>query len=264
MIRKSLILTRIISRELRSFRVWLVLDRQSVYLSTVFVQAHGEVSSPRCSQRVIRFQRISAASHNRRWCPLAPDADGRGVGSGVAQRQVRRCVGGRHVWGGVVWMVERLGCCHQIDQTISPCRRNSTRVRLAWPIPTTFDGISCVCNACVRFHKYHILRVFSCILTAPCLHRYLTSFERQDEELSSAFKDECRTLRTIRHRNVLRFYGAGTTTDGRLFAITELMEMGSLRHVLDRDEAMSWQSRHNMALQVHALLSSRCLYVRVV
>jgi hypothetical protein len=130
-----------------------------------FVQAHGEVSSPRCSQRVIRFQRISAASHNRRWCPLAPDADGRGVGSGVAQRQVRRCVGGRHVWGGVVWMVERLGCCHQIDQTISPCRRNSTRVRLAWPIPTTFDGISCVCNARVRFHKYHILRVFSCILT---------------------------------------------------------------------------------------------------
>eukprot|EP00037_Helgoeca_nana_P006943 m.63461 g.63461 ORF g.63461 m.63461 type:complete len:1151 (+) comp17789_c1_seq1:288-3740(+) len=79
---------------------------------------------------------------------------------------------------------------------------------------------------------------------------YLTSFERQDEELSSAFKDECRTLRKIRHRNVLRFYGAGTTTDGRLFAITELMEMGSLRHVLDRDEAMSWQSRHNMALQV--------------
>ena len=78
----------------------------------------------------------------------------------------------------------------------------------------------------------------------------MTAFERQDADLSEAFKQECRTLRRIRHRNILRFYGAGTARDGRLFALTELMSLGSLRHVLDSDAKLTAPMQHSIALQV--------------
>lgn len=94
--------------------------------------------------------------------------------------------------------------------------------------------------------------------------RYLTSFEREEAELSEAFKQECRTLRRLRHRNVLRFYGAGTAKDGRLFAVLELMEMGSLRLVLDRDdERLAWPVRQNVALQVRLWSSAHAIPLSV-
>lgn len=51
-------------------------------------------------------------------------------------------------------------------------------------------------------------------------------------------------MQTIRHPNLLIFYGAGIDKDSRAFLVTELMAGGSLRKMLlDRSKDISWSMR---------------------
>eukprot|EP00051_Salpingoeca_urceolata_P006665 m.88152 g.88152 ORF g.88152 m.88152 type:complete len:1239 (+) comp14932_c1_seq1:252-3968(+) len=49
----------------------------------------------------------------------------------------------------------------------------------------------------------------------------------------SDFEREIGLLRTLRHENIVFFYGAGETEDGMPFFVTELCKRGSLRGILD-------------------------------
>eukprot|EP00041_Stephanoeca_diplocostata_P030984 m.951137 g.951137 ORF g.951137 m.951137 type:complete len:899 (-) comp23863_c0_seq1:429-3125(-) len=54
-----------------------------------------------------------------------------------------------------------------------------------------------------------------------------------DTGVAEDFQRECKTLQSIRHPNLLIFYGAGTTSqDRKPFMVTEFMALGSLRKVL--------------------------------
>ena len=65
----------------------------------------------------------------------------------------------------------------------------------------------------------------------------------------TVFKGE--TMMSIRHTNLLIFYGAGTMADNRPFMVTEFMALGSLKHVLaDPDQALDWGVRIRIAAQV--------------
>ena len=56
---------------------------------------------------------------------------------------------------------------------------------------------------------------------------------------------------SIRHTNLLIFYGAGTMADNRPFMVTEYMALGSLKRVLaDLDRALGWPVRIRLAAQV--------------
>lgn len=60
-----------------------------------------------------------------------------------------------------------------------------------------------------------------------------------DDSSYQQFMDEAKLQRTLRHRNVVLFYGAGVFADGTPFIVTEFMEHGSLRQVGLRHS--SWQ-----------------------
>lgn len=71
-----------------------------------------------------------------------------------------------------------------------------------------------------------------------------------DPDADRAFQAEVETCRTMRHRNVVLFFGAGIM-DGAPFLVTEFMERGSLRDILDAEgDALPWARRWRFALDI--------------
>eukprot|EP00048_Salpingoeca_helianthica_P009386 m.134857 g.134857 ORF g.134857 m.134857 type:complete len:1046 (-) comp14854_c0_seq4:70-3207(-) len=61
-------------------------------------------------------------------------------------------------------------------------------------------------------------------------------------------EQEIGLLQTIRHPNIVLFFGCGTFPDGSSFLVTELLELGSLRHVLDEPpRLLTWEIRKRFA-----------------
>lgn len=60
-----------------------------------------------------------------------------------------------------------------------------------------------------------------------------TFYFELDPEAVAHFEEEVRFMQTIRHRNIVFFYGSGDDVDGTKFIVTEFVERGSLRNVLD-------------------------------
>ena len=80
---------------------------------------------------------------------------------------------------------------------------------------------------------------------------YASAFAEIDADTAAEFRKECETLQMIRHPNLLIFFGAGTTDDGRFFLVTELLAGGSLRKVLlDASIQMDWHVRTRVAHQI--------------
>ena len=48
------------------------------------------------------------------------------------------------------------------------------------------------------------------------------------------------TLQTVRHPNIVGFYGMGTLDSGEPFLVMEFLERGSLRRVLDDQQSLEW------------------------
>lgn len=53
-----------------------------------------------------------------------------------------------------------------------------------------------------------------------------------DEEVSEKFEREIAVVRSLRHLNVIFFYGCGARADGTPFLVTEYATRGSLRKCL--------------------------------
>ena len=65
-----------------------------------------------------------------------------------------------------------------------------------------------------------------------------------DESVTSDFDQEIRLLRTLNHRNIVYFYGAGRDEQGCPFFVTEFVTRGSLMKVLaDTATHLSWRRR---------------------
>eukprot|EP00053_Salpingoeca_punica_P019893 m.204232 g.204232 ORF g.204232 m.204232 type:complete len:634 (-) comp17743_c0_seq6:1109-3010(-) len=65
-------------------------------------------------------------------------------------------------------------------------------------------------------------------------------------DVTPDFDNEVSALRVIRHKNIVRFYGAGFFHDHVPFLVTELVERGSLASVL-RNTSLSWHIRLGFA-----------------
>jgi serine/threonine protein kinase len=66
---------------------------------------------------------------------------------------------------------------------------------------------------------------------------------------SSELDREISMLQTVRHPNIVLFFGAGTFGDGTPFLVTELLEMGSLDAVLhDPPSPLDWGRKLSFAL----------------
>ena len=82
---------------------------------------------------------------------------------------------------------------------------------------------------------------------------YASAVARMNAETAEELRKECETLQMIKHPNLLIFFGAGTSADGRLFMVTELLAGGSLRAVLlDATLAIEWKRRLRIAVHVAA------------
>eukprot|EP00041_Stephanoeca_diplocostata_P035501 m.1256491 g.1256491 ORF g.1256491 m.1256491 type:complete len:1443 (+) comp24711_c0_seq1:673-5001(+) len=65
-----------------------------------------------------------------------------------------------------------------------------------------------------------------------------------DRASAEDFEREVLLMQSIRHPNVLIFYGAGVTADGNGFLVVELMALGSLRALLkDTRQPLDWHRR---------------------
>lgn len=65
------------------------------------------------------------------------------------------------------------------------------------------------------------------------------------------FRKECAMLERLEHPHLLRFYGYGLNESGNGFLVTELMGLGSLRHVLlDHTMPLPWRERMSIAHQL--------------
>jgi LRR receptor-like serine/threonine-protein kinase FLS2 len=56
-------------------------------------------------------------------------------------------------------------------------------------------------------------------------------------------------MMAVRHPNIVSFHGAGNLGDGSPFLVTEFMELGSLRRVLDTQEVV-WEVKVRIAVEV--------------
>ena len=81
-----------------------------------------------------------------------------------------------------------------------------------------------------------------------------TGFRWSDPEAIKEFGDEASRLQSIRHPNLVTFYGAGTTADAQPFLVFELMELGSLQSLLQsaRGATLDWQVRLRFAAEIAA------------
>lgn len=84
------------------------------------------------------------------------------------------------------------------------------------------------------------------------LHRGIAEL---DPEAVAEFQQEADRMQSIRHPNLVTFYGAGTmATRGSSgvepFLVFELMELGALRGLLASQRAMPWPSRQQLAVDI--------------
>jgi serine/threonine protein kinase len=69
--------------------------------------------------------------------------------------------------------------------------------------------------------------------------------------LSEDFDREVTFMQSIRHPNLLIFYGGGVNRNDQAFLVTELMEGGSLRKLLcDETQALDWLTRVSFAKDI--------------
>eukprot|EP00052_Salpingoeca_macrocollata_P028762 m.282412 g.282412 ORF g.282412 m.282412 type:complete len:1077 (+) comp22898_c3_seq22:1095-4325(+) len=88
--------------------------------------------------------------------------------------------------------------------------------------------------------RWHDLTV-----AVKCLHGHLLEL---DASCAEEFDREVRLMKSIRHPNIVLFFGAGTLNDGTPFLVTELLQ-GSLREFLDRtDMDFSYSQKVQFAL----------------
>jgi serine/threonine protein kinase len=66
--------------------------------------------------------------------------------------------------------------------------------------------------------------------------------------LSSEVDKEVTMLQTVRHPNIVLFFGAGKRTDGATFLVTELIELGTLSQVLAQGSSIPWSQKILFAL----------------
>jgi len=72
-----------------------------------------------------------------------------------------------------------------------------------------------------------------------------------DPIITEDFDREVSFMRSVRHPNLLIFYGAGTNCNRQAYLVTELMALGSLRKLLaDTQRVLSWDDRLQFVLDV--------------
>lgn len=89
-----------------------------------------------------------------------------------------------------------------------------------------------------------------------------------DPEAAEEFRNECKTLRGIKHPHLIKFFGAGVTERESGFGInlrmpflmTEFMDLGSLRNVLDESPRI-FSQQVLMRLAYEVALGMQCLHV---
>eukprot|EP00041_Stephanoeca_diplocostata_P035248 m.1235898 g.1235898 ORF g.1235898 m.1235898 type:complete len:226 (-) comp24665_c0_seq124:1193-1870(-) len=76
------------------------------------------------------------------------------------------------------------------------------------------------------------------------------------------FEKEVTSMQSIRHPNLLSFYGAGVTHCGMAFLVVELMARGSMRSLLkDKQKTLPWTLRMSIAVDIARFrLTLRRLY----
>jgi LIM domain kinase 1 len=80
---------------------------------------------------------------------------------------------------------------------------------------------------------------------------YASALAEIDAKTATEFRKECEALQMIRHPNLLIFFGAGKTDDGRFFLVTELLSGGPLRKaLLNTEKEIKWAVRTRVAKQV--------------
>jgi hypothetical protein len=67
-------------------------------------------------------------------------------------------------------------------------------------------------------------------------------------EDTEEFDREARFMQAVRHSNIVLFFGAGVTESGLPFLVTEFMERGSLRVVLENSPDIAWATKLQFAL----------------
>eukprot|EP00040_Diaphanoeca_grandis_P017182 m.89286 g.89286 ORF g.89286 m.89286 type:complete len:1208 (-) comp26282_c0_seq1:76-3699(-) len=77
------------------------------------------------------------------------------------------------------------------------------------------------------------------------LHAYLAEFPDEMVE----FEREAIFMQSIRHPNLLIFYGAGIKTDGAPFLVVELMAKGAMSRFI-KEEHLAWTTRSRFALEI--------------
>lgn len=98
--------------------------------------------------------------------------------------------------------------------------------------------------------------VFRCQLAGHVAAVKVLNFSLKDELQRQDFDRECGTLMTVKHPNLLLFYGMGVSEVGKPFLITEFMSRGSLRGVLaDRSIKLDASIRSKIVFQVAAGLA---------
>lgn len=74
-----------------------------------------------------------------------------------------------------------------------------------------------------------------------------SGFEEMDEAAVTEFEDEIKFMRTLRHKNVVYFYGCGFHGN-KAFLVLELLSRGSLDTILrDASVELDWQRKLGMA-----------------
>jgi hypothetical protein len=89
-----------------------------------------------------------------------------------------------------------------------------------------------------------------------------------DEAAVADFERECAFMKSVRHANIILFYGAGRLEDGTPFLVLELSERGSLRSMLEKAttaaEVIAWERKlvfaKDTALGMQHLHSLSCIH----
>jgi serine/threonine protein kinase len=75
----------------------------------------------------------------------------------------------------------------------------------------------------------------------PVAVKYLPSSLCSFDEIAAAdFERECAFMKSVRHPNIVLFFGAGQFDGGTPFLVLELLERGSLREVLENSPSIEW------------------------
>lgn len=85
----------------------------------------------------------------------------------------------------------------------------------------------------------------------PCAIKVLReALIEWDEQSKADFDRECQTMRMLRHRNLVLYYGAGVLADERPFLVTELCGRGSLSKLLLSEQTLPVPQRLRLAADV--------------